>query len=32
MALNDAPEASRMVRDKRDGCVKVVLQPEATLQ
>ena len=27
MRLDDAPEAYRMFRDKKDGCVKVVLKP-----
>ena len=27
MRLEDAPDAYRMFRDKRDGCVKVVLKP-----
>lgn len=31
MALDAAPEAYRMFRDKRDGCIKVVLRPKATL-
>jgi threonine dehydrogenase-like Zn-dependent dehydrogenase len=31
MQLEDAPEAYRMFRDKRDDCIKVVMQPGATL-
>jgi threonine dehydrogenase-like Zn-dependent dehydrogenase len=27
MRLEDAPDAYRMFRDKRDGCIKVVLKP-----
>lgn len=31
LALDKAPEAYRMFRAKRHDCIKVVLQPEATL-
>ena len=27
VALENAPDAYKMFRDKKDGCVKVVLQP-----
>ena len=27
VALQDAPDAYRMFREKRDSCIKVVLQP-----
>ena len=27
VALDDAPEAYRMFRDKTDGCTKVVMRP-----
>jgi threonine dehydrogenase-like Zn-dependent dehydrogenase len=27
LRLDDAPEAYRMFRDKRDACIKVVMKP-----
>src|SRR5690606_19003377 len=31
LPLDDAPAAYRLFRDKQDGCVKVVMQPGATV-